>query len=62
MAACRERCWRKDWVIDLDVQKFFDSVPWDLVIKAVEANTDLWGSKTRLRVLTCGFRRRVRTR
>ena len=41
VAACRERCWRKDWVIDLDVQKFFDSVPWDLVIKAVEANTDL---------------------
>jgi RNA-directed DNA polymerase len=41
VAACRERCWRRDWVIDLDVQKFFDSVPWDLVIKAVEANTDL---------------------
>ena len=38
--ACRQRCWRKDWVIDLDVQKFFDSVPWDLVIKAVQANTD----------------------
>src|SRR6187551_2375125 len=41
VAACRERCWRRDWIIDLDVQKFFDSVPWDLVIKAVEANTDL---------------------
>ena len=24
---CRERCWRYDWVIDLDIQKFFDSVP-----------------------------------
>ena len=24
-----------DWVIDLDVQKFFDSVSWDLVVKAV---------------------------
>ncbi|MGW3039379.1 reverse transcriptase domain-containing protein [Kitasatospora sp. NPDC001159] len=23
---CRQRCWKKDWVIDLDVQKFFDSV------------------------------------
>ena len=23
---CRERCWRYDWVIDLDIQKFFDSV------------------------------------
>jgi RNA-directed DNA polymerase len=35
--ACRQRCWKKDWVIDLDVQKFFDTVPWDLVVKAVEA-------------------------
>ena len=26
--------------IDLDVQKFFDTVPWDLVVKAVEAVTD----------------------
>jgi group II intron reverse transcriptase/maturase len=38
---CRRRCWKRDWVIDLDIQKFFDSVPWDLVVKAVEANTDL---------------------
>ena len=38
--ACRQRCWEKDWIIDLDVQKFFDSVPWDLVVKAVEAVTD----------------------
>jgi RNA-directed DNA polymerase len=37
---CRRRCWRKDWVIDLDVAKFFDSVRWDLLIKAVEAHTD----------------------
>ena len=41
VAKCRERCWRKDWVIDLDVAKFFDSVPWDLIIKAVRAHTDL---------------------
>jgi RNA-directed DNA polymerase len=38
IARCRLRCWKKDWVIDLDVQKFFDSVPWDLMVKAVEAN------------------------
>ncbi|MFF6993333.1 reverse transcriptase domain-containing protein, partial [Streptomyces sp. NPDC010273] len=37
---CRERCWKKDWVIELDIQKFFDSVRWDLVVKAVEAHTD----------------------
>jgi RNA-directed DNA polymerase len=28
-------------VIDLDIRKFFDSVPWDLMLKAVAANTDL---------------------
>ena len=38
---CRRRCWSTDWVIDLDIQKFFDSVPRDLVIRAVGANTDL---------------------
>jgi retron-type reverse transcriptase len=27
-------------MIDLDVQKFFDEVPWDLVVKAVRAVTD----------------------
>jgi RNA-directed DNA polymerase len=38
VATCRQRCWRRDWVIDLDVAKFFDSVPWDLMIQAVQAN------------------------
>jgi RNA-directed DNA polymerase len=37
---CRERCWKRDWVIDLDVAKFFDSVPWGLIVKAVQAHTD----------------------
>ncbi|MFI1259126.1 reverse transcriptase domain-containing protein [Streptomyces netropsis] len=37
---CRQRCWKRDWVVDLDVQKFFDSVRWDLIVKAVEAHTD----------------------
>ena len=26
VARCRQRCWEKDWVIDLDVAKFFDRV------------------------------------
>jgi group II intron reverse transcriptase/maturase len=38
---CRQRCWKYDWVIDLDVRKFFDTVPWDRIIAAVEANTTL---------------------
>lgn len=40
VAACRERCWEYDWVIDLDIRKFFDSVPWDMIVKAVQAHTD----------------------
>ncbi len=37
---CRSRCQKKNWVLDLDVQKFFDSVDHDLMVKAVAANTD----------------------
>jgi RNA-directed DNA polymerase len=40
LAACRKRCRSKDWVIDLDIRKFFDSVDHDLMVKAVQANTD----------------------
>ncbi|MEU0119710.1 reverse transcriptase domain-containing protein [Streptomyces bobili] len=40
LEACRRRCWKKKWAVDLDVSKFFDSVRWDLVIKAVETHTD----------------------
>src|SRR5260370_21766251 len=44
VAACRQRCWRAGWVIDLDIKAFFDSVPWGLILKAVEHHTDQkWG-------------------
>ena len=41
VAVCRERCWKSDWVIDLDIQKFFDSVDHSLMVKAVEAHADV---------------------
>jgi RNA-directed DNA polymerase len=41
VATCRQRCWKKDWVIDLDVRAFFDTIPWDLMLKAVAKHTDL---------------------
>src|SRR5208283_3286714 len=37
---CRQRCWQKDWLLDCDIQKFFDSLEHRLVVKAVKANTD----------------------
>jgi retron-type reverse transcriptase len=40
VAACRERCFTHPWVFELDIQGFFDNVPHDLIVKAVEANTD----------------------
>jgi group II intron reverse transcriptase/maturase len=40
VAVCRERCWKGDWTIDIDIEKFFDTAPWDLIVKAVEAVTD----------------------
>jgi RNA-directed DNA polymerase len=41
VATCRERCWKKDWVIDLDIRAFFDSLDHDLVLRAVSKHTDL---------------------
>jgi RNA-directed DNA polymerase len=41
LRVCRERCWRNDWVLDMDIKSFFDRVPWDLVLKAVAHHTDL---------------------
>jgi RNA-directed DNA polymerase len=40
VGVCRRRCWKADWVIDLDIKAFFDSVPWDLILKVVEHHTD----------------------
>ncbi|MGF6886361.1 group II intron reverse transcriptase/maturase, partial [Nocardia sp. GAS34] len=40
VGTCRQRCWRTDWVIDLDIKGFFDNLDHDLVLKAVEHHTD----------------------
>ena len=40
LAVARKRCWEKNWVLDLDVRAFFDSVPHDLLLKAVAHHTD----------------------
>ena len=37
---CRERCFKEDWIVDLDVKAYFDSVPWELMLKAVARHTD----------------------
>ena len=40
LAVTRERCWRYDWVIDLDVKEFFDSMDHDLTMKALKYHTE----------------------
>lgn len=37
----RQRCWKFDWVIDLDIKSFFDSIPWNLIEKVVAHHTQL---------------------
>ena len=36
----RQRCWRYDWVLDIDVRSYFDSIDWELLLKAVRCHTD----------------------
>ncbi len=36
----RQRCWRYDWVLDIDVKGYFDSIDWELLLKAVRRHTD----------------------
>jgi group II intron reverse transcriptase/maturase len=39
VGVARERCWRRDWVIDLDIRSFFDSLDHDLLLRAVRHHT-----------------------
>lgn len=35
VGVCRERNWRYDWVVDVDIKKFFDTIDHELLMKAV---------------------------
>jgi group II intron reverse transcriptase/maturase len=41
LRTCRQRCWKYDWVLDLDLKSFFDSLDHALVLKTVAHHTDL---------------------
>jgi hypothetical protein len=38
--ASRRRCWRYDWVLDLDIKSFFDEIDRELLMRAVRKHTD----------------------
>jgi len=39
LRVCRDRCWKYFWVIDLDLQTFFDLIDHERMLKAVAAHT-----------------------
>ncbi len=40
LAIARKRCWRRNWVIDLDIKGFFDNLDHTLMMKAVNHHTE----------------------
>ena len=40
VGVARQRCWRHDWVLDLDIKGFFDSIDPNLLMRAVRKHTD----------------------
>jgi retron-type reverse transcriptase len=36
----RQRCWRYDWDLDLDIRSYFDSIDWELLRRTVRKHTD----------------------
>lgn len=36
----RQRCWRHDWVLDMDIKGFFDTIDHGLLLRAVRHHTD----------------------
>ncbi|MGD0623152.1 MAG: group II intron reverse transcriptase/maturase [Thermodesulfobacteriota bacterium] len=40
VGVARQRCWQYDWVLDLDIKGFFDSIDHSLLMRAVRKHTD----------------------
>jgi group II intron reverse transcriptase/maturase len=40
IGVARQRCWRYDWVLDLDIKGFFDNIDHDLLMRAVRKHTN----------------------
>jgi group II intron reverse transcriptase/maturase len=40
VGVARQRCWRYDWVLDLDIKGFFDTIDHELLMRAVRKHTD----------------------
>jgi RNA-directed DNA polymerase len=40
VGVARQRCWRYDWVLDLDIRGYFDNIDHELLMRAVRKHTD----------------------
>ena len=40
LGVARKRCWKYNWVIDMDIKGFFDNMDHELMMKAVRKHTD----------------------
>jgi RNA-directed DNA polymerase len=57
LSAARSRCWEYDWVLELDSRSLFDSIDWELMLRAVRHHTDctwvLWYIERWLKAPVC---------
>jgi group II intron reverse transcriptase/maturase len=49
LAKTRERCWRRPWVVELDIKGFFDAIPHALLLKAVDKHLSCGMSRLYIR-------------
>jgi RNA-directed DNA polymerase len=35
LSVARERCWKYNWVLDMDIRKFFDTIDHELLMRAI---------------------------
>lgn len=40
LEVARKRCWQNDWVLDLDISKYFDTINHELLMKAIRRHTE----------------------
>lgn len=40
VGVARQRCWRYNWVLDIDIKGFFDNIDHELLMRAVRKHTD----------------------
>lgn len=40
LSVTRQRCWRYDWVLDLDIKSFFETIDWEILLRVLRRHTD----------------------